>query len=108
MEKYYYSIFYALKSEPYYISRVIYISCYNDFEEFKALMRYKLAQCNFGDFSGIEGFSFVDLSDIKNLNVIKISREEFEKVLNEDGYIEGVPYFTDHAAEFMLKDLSRK
>ena len=108
MEKYYYQIVYTLKSEPYYISRVIYISSYNNFEEFKALMRHILAEGNFGNFSGTEGFSFIDLSDIKNLNIIKISKEEFEMVLNEERYIEGVPYFTDHAAEFMFEDLNRK
>ena len=108
MEKYYYQIVYTLKSEPYYISREIYISSYKDFELFENGMIETMENSDFAHFYGSKGFSFIDLSDIKNLNVIKLSKEEFEKVLNEEKYIEGLPYFTKHATGFILRDLNRK
>ena len=106
MEKYYYQIVYTLKTEPYYISREIYVSSYKDFELFKKGMIETMENSDFAHFYGSKGFSFIELSDIKNLNIIKLSKEEFEEALNK-GYIEGVPYFTDHAAEFMTRDLNR-
>ena len=107
MEKHYYKIIYSLKSEPYYISREIYIYSFLNFQYFKQDLDKEMGKSSIINFSSDESCCYIDAKDIKTLICIELDEQEFKYTVAHGNIIEGVPYLTEIANEFKLRDLGK-
>lgn len=108
MEEHYYKIVYSLKSEPYYISREIYVHSFLNFRYFKQDLDKEIGKSGFISFSSDEGCCYIDTKDIKTLICIELDEQEFKDAVVHGDTIEGVPYLTKIANEFKLRDLEKR